>query len=637
MGLTNLEGISHHRENGGDAMPTLEAIDQQTKSVRSRTHAMPFGAEFTEDGTASFRLWAPGVQTVYLDLPGRREPQNMLRSNDGWHTCEVTGLAAGTRYQFMLPDGTKVPDPASRYQPEDAKGPSELIDPGSFTWTDDGWAGLPWQQAILYELHIGTFTTEGTFLAAIEKLDHLVELGVTAIEIMPVGDFPGRRNWGYDGVLIYAPDSSYGRPEDLKELVSAAHARGIAVLLDVVYNHFGPDANYLPAYAPQIFTKHHKTPWGDAVNYDDEGSNVVREFIIHNALYWLEEFHLDGLRLDAVHEIRDDSPKHVLDELAERVRMIDFGRPIHLILENEKNEARRLERGDNGVPRTFTAQWNDDMHHVLHTAATLEAQGYYGDYQGDTEKLARALAQGFAFQGETMPSIGKPRGEPSGHLPPPSFIAFMQNHDQIGNRAFGERISDVAHSGAVRAVAATYLLLPQIPMLFMGEEWCTAKPFPFFCDFEGDLGDLVRTGRRDEFKAFPAFHDPEQREKIPDPQAEETFQLGKLDWEQRDYGIHNDWFRWYKGIIAVRKQHIVPLLPLINSSAHVEIRGNSAVDVYWQAGTQQLRLSANLSGDRVHGFPEDKGRTLWQEGPDHEGTVNRPWSVRWALIDNESE
>ena len=614
-------------------MMTASPLAIAQESTVSRVHRMPFGAQLEASGDTLFRLWAPGADQVKLEVLDGNAAQEMEAASEGWHQLRVPGLATGTRYRFLLPDGMAVPDPASRYQPEDAKGPSEIVDPAAFEWSDKEWTGRPWHEAILYELHVGTFTSEGTFSAAIEKLDHLVELGVTAIEIMPVADFPGSRNWGYDGVLLYAPDSSYGRPEDLKALVAAAHARGVMVLLDVVYNHFGPDANFLPVYAPQVFTKRHKTPWGDAVNYDDEGSAVVREFIIHNALYWLEEFHLDGLRLDAVHEIQDDSPKHLLDELAERVRGANLVRPVHLILENEKNEARRLERDAAALPRTFSAQWNDDMHHVLHTSATLEAQGYYGDYHGDTEKLARALGQGFAFQGETMPSIAKPRGEPSAHLPPTSFVAFMQNHDQIGNRAFGERISDIAHSGAVRAIAATYLLLPQIPMLFMGEEWCTSKPFPFFCDFEGELGDLVRKGRRDEFKAFPAFHDPEQREKIPDPQAIETFHLGKLDWEQKDYGIHNDWLRWYKSIIAVRKASIIPLLPLIKGNAsHYDIKGASAVDVFWIAGDQQLRLSVNLSPDRVGGFSEDSGSTLWQEGPDHEGTDVRPWSVRWALI-----
>lgn len=321
--------------------------------------------------------------------------------------------------------------------------------------------------------------------------------------------------------------TSYGRPEDFKQLISAAHERGLMVLLDVVYNHFGPDGNYLPLYAPQVFTKHHKTPWGDAVNYDDQGSEVVRELVIQNALYWLDEFHLDCLRFDAVYEIKDDSPKHLLEELAERIHVFAGIRPILLILENEKNQAQRLTRDGEGQPLAFTVQWNDDMHHVLHTAATLEAQGYYGDYKDDPEKLGEALAEGFTFQGETMTSIGKPRGEPSAQLPPGAFVTFMQNHDQSGNRAFGERISDIASSGAVRAIAATYLLLPQTPMLFMGEEWCTAKPFPLFCDFDGELGDLVRKGRRHEFKNFAAFQDPAQRDRIPDPQAVETFLLGK--------------------------------------------------------------------------------------------------------------
>ena len=598
----------------------------------TRTHSMPFGAEISPEGTGvSFRLWAPAAETVGLQVDGR-PPISTTPDSDGWCRWTVPAAAAGSRYSFHLPSGLNVPDPASRYQPEDVAGPSEVIDPAAFEWHDDEWAGRPWHEAIIYELHIGTFTDEGTFVAAIEKLDHLVDLGITVVEIMPVADFPGARNWGYDGVLLYAPDSSYGRPEDLKALVQAAHDRGISVLLDVVYNHFGPDGNYLPSYAPQIFTNHHETPWGNAVNYDDEGSRTVRDFVIHNALYWVEEFHLDGLRLDAVHEIKDDSQRHILDELAGCVRELATGRPIHLILENEKNEASRLTRDASGQPATFTAQWNDDMHHVLHTAATLEAQGYYGDYSDSTEKLGRALAEGFAFQGETMPSIGKPRGEPSAKLPPLAFIAFMQNHDQIGNRAFGERISDIASSGAVRAIAATYLLLPQVPMLFMGEEWCTAKPFPFFCDFGGELGEAVRKGRRDEFKNFPAFQDPEQRERIPDPQAESTFLLGKLDWEQKDYGIHNDWLRWYKSILNVRKNRLNPILGRIGGHASsYTLHGKGSVSVCWEFPGGKLSLSANLSGEHHICTEYAGGETLWQEGPTPVGESVRPWSVRWAL------
>ncbi|MGI4826835.1 MAG: alpha-amylase family glycosyl hydrolase, partial [Janthinobacterium lividum] len=363
---------------------------------------MPYGTEVKPDGRVRFRLWAPGAISLGVAFEDQGDVLPMQAQAGGWHEL-VTGQAqAGTKYRYVLPDGTRVPDPASRFQPRDVHGPSEVIDPASYTWQDGEWRGRPWSEAVIYELHIGTFTEEGTFRAAIEKLDHLAGLGVTAIEIMPIADFTGKRNWGYDGVLFYAPDSSYGRPEDLKALVEAAHTRGLMVMLDVVYNHFGPDGNYLSSYAPQFFTKKHKTPWGDAVNYDDEGSENVREFAIHNALYWIEEFHLDGLRFDAVHQIKDDSPKHLLHEMAERIRALQVSRPIHLVLENERNQASRLERDSAGNPIQYTAQWNDDMHHVLHTAATLEKHGYYRDYAEDTDKLGRALAQGFAFQGQVM-------------------------------------------------------------------------------------------------------------------------------------------------------------------------------------------------------------------------------------------
>jgi maltooligosyltrehalose trehalohydrolase len=350
---------------------------------------------------------------------------------------------------------------------------------------------------VIYELHVGTFTPEGNFQAIIGKLDYLVDLGVTAIEMMPIADFPGRRNWGYDGVLPFAPDSIYGRPDDLKALVDAAHACGIMVFLDVVYNHFGPDGNYLAAYAPQFFNNNRTTPWGAAINYDGPHSRPVRDFAIHNALYWIKEFHLDGLRLDAVHAITDLGPRHLLDELAERVRAAAGARHVHLILENEENAATTLLRNARGQPLHYTAQWNDDLHHVLHVAATGEAAGYYREYKGDTDKLGRALAEGFAFQGEMMAYRGKPRGESSAHLPPGAFVAFIQNHDQIGNRAFGDRLGRIAPPEAVRAVAAMYLLAPQTPMLFMGEEWGASHPFPFFCDFGGELSGAVRNGRRE--------------------------------------------------------------------------------------------------------------------------------------------
>jgi malto-oligosyltrehalose trehalohydrolase len=567
------------------------------------------GPEVLADGSVRFRLWAPAVDHVEVEISGVHGPVSMLPSGEGWHELVTDQAKVGSRYRFVLPDGMRVPDPASRYQPEDVHGPSEIVDTKQWTWKDMSWNGRPWKDAVIYELHVGTFTPEGTFQAAISKLDHLVSLGVTALEIMPVADFPGRRNWGYDGVLPYAPDSSYGRPEDLKALVEAAHARGLMILLDVVYNHFGPDGNYLPVYAPQFFTKRHKTPWGAAVNFDDTGSQYVRDFVIGNALYWVQQFHVDGLRLDAVHAIVDDSPKHILTELAERVREAAGNRHVHLVLENEENQAQRL--------RLYTAQWNDDVHHVLHTTLTGEDKGYYVEYRGDPVKLGRALAEGFAFQGEMMKYRGEPRGEPSAHLPPTSFIAFLQNHDQIGNRAFGDRIVAAMPREALRAAGAVYLLLPQIPMLFMGEEWNSRQPFPFFCDFGPDLADAVRKGRREEFSRFPEFRNPEQRERIPDPQANETFASAKLHWNDLTDPSHQEWLEWYRRILAVRRESIIPLLGSIQHGGTYQVLGPGAVVVRWQAGDSELVLAANLSGAPVSGFPPTPASVIWNEG----GTV----------------
>ena len=593
-----------------------------------RVHRMPFGAELLPDGRVRFRLWAPTQQAVRVSVEGAS--LQMQASEGGWHELVTEQAGAGARYQFELEDGLRVPDPASRHQPLDVHGPSEVVDPESYAWSDGAWRGRPWAEAVVYELHVGSFTAEGTFRAAIDALDHLVALGVTAIEMMPIADFTGGRNWGYDGVLPFAPDSSYGRPEDLKALVDAAHAKGLMVLLDVVYNHFGPDGNYLHAYAQPFFTDRHQTPWGAAINYDGQDSRPVRDFMIENALYWLEEYHFDGLRLDAVHAIVDDSPTHLLEELAGRVRLELQGRHVHLVLENEENEARRLARDASGEVETFTAQWNDDVHHVLHTAATGENDGYYADYQGDTEKLAKALAEGFAFQGEAMAYRGEPRGEPSGHLPPQAFVAFIQNHDQIGNRAFGDRLTESAPPEAVRAVAAVYLLLPQIPMLFMGEEWAAAQPFPFFCDFGPELAETVREGRRSEFARFPAFQSEAARARIPDPTAEATFLSAKLRWEDRLREPHKSRLAWYRDILGLRHREIVPRLQHCNAGGAYEVLGAGAVRIEWRlANGERLRLLANLTADSV-AAPSESGRPLWREGEVRDGRLG-PWAVGWYI------
>lgn len=605
----------------------------ETDSTRC-SYRLLHGAALRPEGGVHFRLWAPAHERIEIALESADQVMLMQRADDGWHELEIPTARAGALYRFILPDGTRVPDPASRFQPNDVHGPSEVIDPASYTWTDGAWSGRPWHEAVVYELHVGTFTPEGTFRAIIDRLDHLAALGITVIEIMPISDFPGGRNWGYDGVLPYAPDSSYGRPEDLKALVEAAHARGLMIFLDVVYNHFGPDGNYLPSYAPAFFTERHKTPWGAAINYDGTHSKVVREFVIQNALYWIEEFHLDGLRLDAVHAIIDDGPKHLLDELAERVRALAGKRQVHLILENEENQASRLSRDENKMARHYTAQWNDDIHHALHVAATGEKSGYYVEYLGDTGKLRRALAEGFAFQGEMMAYRGEVRGEPSGQLPPVAFVAFIQNHDQVGNRAFGERIGAIAAPEAVRAIASVYLLLPQIPMLFMGEEWNAAQPFPFFCDFDGELSEAVRKGRRDEFSKFPEFRDEAMRARIPDPQAKETFASAKLDWGDIRKQPHAGWLEWYRRVLEARREIVVPLLTGITRGAsQSEEIGNGAVLVRWpleEGG--KLELAANLSAKPIGGFPAATGQVFWQVGGcGSEGTFG-PWAVRWSII-----
>jgi malto-oligosyltrehalose trehalohydrolase len=403
------------------------------------------------------------------------------------------------------------------------------------------------------------------------------------------------------------------------------------MLLDVVYNHFGPGGNYVPLYAP-IFTEKHHTPWGAAVNYDAQGSGPVRQLVIENVLYWTQEYNLDGLRLDAVHAIIDDTSPHILEEIATRVREAGGDRHIHLLLENEENLASRLMRGEDGRPVQFTAQWNDDVHHVLHTAASGESAGYYVEYNGDTELLGRALAEGFAFQGQMMAYRGHPRGEPSAGLPPTAFVAFIQNHDQVGNRAFGDRITTFAPAEAVRAVAAVYLLAPQIPMIFMGEEWGAAQPFPFFCDFEPELAEAVRKGRRAEFAKFPEFQDPEQRERIPDPTAEETFLSAKLRWDEAGQGIHAEWRDWYRRVLAVRQAEIIPRLKDVGAnSGSYEILDDLAVRVRWSlGGGTELVLTANLKAEPLTAVELPQGRVLWSEGSAETGGLG-PWSVVWTL------
>jgi maltooligosyltrehalose trehalohydrolase len=558
-----------------------------------RHHPLPFGAELV-DGGIRFRLWAPDAETVSLTLQDGRQIAMAMESG-GWFGLTTSEAAVGTRYRYRIGNGF-YPDPASRRQPDGALGLSAVVDPAAYDWGDAAWEGLPWNQAVIYELHPGTFSERGTFDGVIEHLDHLVELGVTLIELMPVADCPGRWNWGYDGVLPFAPTERYGGPEGLKRLVDACHRRGLGVILDVVYNHFGPSGNFLHAYASKFFTEKHKTPWGAGLNFDDAGADNVRGFFIENALYWLEEFHFDGLRFDAVHAIKDTSLPPFLVALGDEIRRRVPGRRIHLILENDANEADRLGYLAGGSGR-YDAQWNDDFHHALRVALTGAHGGYYDDYADDpVARIGLALAEGFVYQGEASAHRGgAARGQPSGDLPTTSFVNFIQNHDQVGNHAYGWRLPHFADRETLSAAAAILLLSPGIPMLFMGEEWATDRPFPFFCDFDGELADAVRNGRAAEFASFPEFRDEAARARIPDPLAEATFLSAKLDWDARDRPPHAEMLALYRELITLRRRHIVPLLPNADRPRGQFVRlGAGGLEVRWRLDGAELTLLANL-------------------------------------------
>jgi malto-oligosyltrehalose trehalohydrolase len=595
---------------------------------------MPFGAE-VRAGAVRFRLWAPAQRQVTLLLESQPNERAfpMTAAEDGWFELVTDAARAGDRYRYLFEDGTRVPDPASRFQPEDVHGPSEVIDPRAYGWQHPEWRGRPWREAVAYEAHVGAFSGGGDYDGMHDKLDHLVDLGVTALELMPLADFDGRRNWGYDGVLPFAPDSSYGRPEALKHLIDAAHGRGLMVLLDVVYNHFGPSGNWLGAYAPPFFTDRHHTPWGKAIDF---AVGEVRRFFIDNALYWLCEYRFDGLRLDAVDQVRDDGEPDILAELAATVRSRITDRHVHLVLENDQNAAHRLERSAGPSPfRRYTAQWNDDFHHAAHVLATGEHEGYYVDYQAaPAAALARSLAEGFVYQGEYSGYRGRPRGESSATLPPLAFVDFLQNHDQIGNRAFGERLSQLADSNALEALTAIWLLAPAVPMFFMGQEWGATQPFLFFCDFHGELADAVREGRRREFTKFAAFGDPESPERIPDPNAVSTFEASVLDWNAANTKEGQRTMDFVRELLLIRRTEIQPYLGEHLHGGKYLVAGN-ALHVEWTlADDARLHLAANPCAEPAGGLAWTlPGKRLYAQPADlPDGTATRlpPWSVLWS-------
>jgi len=573
------------------------------------------------DGT-SFRLWAPAAKRVDLLL---EKSQAMQRGEEGWFSADVPGVKAGARYKFRIDDEIDVPDPASAFQPDDVSGPSEVIDHSSYSWRASHWRGRPWHEAVVTEAHVGTFTKEGTYRAMIGKLDHLVESGVTALELMPLADFAGQRNWGYDGVLWYAPDSVYGRPDDLKALIDEAHLRGLMVFLDVVYNHFGPEGNYLGRYAPGFFTEA-QTPWGSAIDYRVP---QVRAFAIENALYWLREYRFDGLRLDAVHAIPELGEISMLHDLSVAVGKLaaETRRHIHLVLENDDNSASALDAGQDPPRGKYRAQWNDDYHHAWHVWLTGETQGYYRDYTtSPMADVARALASGFVYQGEASAHRGgQLRGEPSGELHPTAFVNFLQNHDQIGNRALGDRLESNVSASAIEAALAITLLAPMVPMLFMGEEWGSKAPFPFFCDFKGDLAEAVRNGRRKEFAGAYAKYGDE----IPDPLDPLTFQSAILDWQSLNEQAGRKRLALVQNLLAMRRREIVPRLAGTTFGG-ARAQDSGLLTAHWRMGDgATLHLLANLSTDGIaHKQSETTGTPIW--GDATSGLVP-PWSVFWRL------
>ena len=558
------------------------------------------GANRLPDSSWEFLLWAPNARSASVHLlRGSSEFVSMEPLTGGYHRAIVKDLKPGSAYFYRL-DGTRdLADPASRFQPDGVHGPSQLVDTDAFRWTDYGWKGTPLERSIFYELHVGTYTTDGTFDAVIGHLPELVELGVTTIELMPIAQFPGSRNWGYDGAYLYAPQNSYGGPESLQRLVNAAHDLGLSVALDVVYNHLGPEGNYLSAYGP-YFTDRYRTPWGQAINFDNAGSDEVRRFFIENALYWLEDYHLDALRLDAVHGIFDFSARHFLTELKCEVGELSqrLGRQLYLIAESDLNDStilRSPETGGHGLD----AQWSDDFHHAVHTLLTGEDIGYYADFQG-IASLASTLRDGWYYSGQHSHFRKRRHGNSPQALSPSKFVVCNQNHDQVGNRAAGERLASLVNFEALKLAAGITLLSPFVPLLFMGEEYGETAPFQYFTS-HGDtaLGEAVRQGRRAEFAAFG------WEDSVPDPQDERTFSRSRLDHSLKEKEPHQTLFRFYKQLIRMRREYDLGA----DTAQTVRELGGSAILVLREGGRLQMAMICNFAAFSVAlNLPELAGK-----------------------------
>ncbi len=579
------------------------------------------GATVVQEGVA-YRVWAPEISQVRVHIEHGEGVRtlSLKKESSGYHSgLDIEGKA-GDRYGYYLGESAKaLPDPASRAQAESVHGLSLVVDPVAYRWSDENWQRPAFRDLVIYELHLGTFTPEGTFQSAIGQLPYLRELGVSAIELMPIGDFPGERNWGYDGVMIYAPARCYGSPDDLRELVDAAHKSGLAVILDVVYNHFGPDGNYISAYSPYYFNPKHHTPWGNGFNFDGEHCQPVRDFFKGNPVYWMKEFHIDGFRLDATHEIKDDSESNILTEITGAIHQLGG----FAIAEDDRNSATVIT-GDGGLG--FDAVWADDFHHTARVVVTSEHYSYYADFEGTMEQVVTTLRDGWFYHGQTSKILQRPRGTEGQHLPPERFVHCITNHDQVGNRAFGERMHQMVPGPAYRTLSVLLCLTPYTPMLFMGQEWACSSPFLFFADHNEELGKKITEGRRKEFASLPGFTDPETRDKIPDPQRVETFQSSKLIWEELEKNAHTSALRLYRECLRLRNQEPA-FRPAGREHWRVEAATWGGASLSFRGLNYEYLIVFDLTGDHVGGLidPHDWQLLLGSEEARFGGCGRSAW------------
>jgi maltooligosyltrehalose trehalohydrolase len=598
--------------------------DRDGGVVKRGGRRVPVGAEVRADGGVEFRLWAPAASQVEVVLEGgtgagasgKLQPQAC-----GYFALDMWEASAGTRYRFRLDGGESLrPDPASRFQPEGPHGPSEVVDPTRFAWTDGDWRGLSLEGQVIYEMHVGTFTAAGTWAAATRQLPDLADLGITLLEVMPVADFAGRFGWGYDGVCFFAPTRLYGGPDNFRGFVDRAHSLGLGVILDVVYNHAGPDGNYLAAFSPHYFTDRYATDWGTAINFDGPGAEPVREFFASNAGYWIDEYHLDGLRLDATQSIFDGSREHILAEVTRRVRAAARGRRTVVVAENEPQEARLLRepaQGGYGID----AVWNDDFHHSATVALTGRRQAYYSDHAGTPQELISAVKWGYLFQGQRYRWQDKGRGTPVLDVAPARFVTFIQNHDQVANSLRGERVHALTSGGRLRAMTALMLLAPGTPMLFQGQEFCASSPFLYFADHGGELGECVRAGRAEFLRQFPGIASPEASRTLADPVALSTFERSKLDFRERARGAHAAAWALHRDLLTMRRED-----PTFRAQR--------------PRGVDGAVLGAAACAIRVFGEGGDDRLLLVNLGPDLELAIapepllappaGRRWGVLWS-------